>query len=68
MRAAQLQLCLARLRLQVYSTNERKSCSQTNVSLARKRVANIEIVQGLATKFAKVQGFHFFLEFFGSHF
>lgn len=48
--------------MQVYSTNERKSCSQTNVSLAHKRVATFEMVQGLPTMFAKVQGFQLFLK------
>ena len=46
----------------VYSTNERKSCSQTNASLAHRRVATFEMVQGLPTMFAKVQGFQLFLK------
>ena len=33
-----------------------------------KRVASFAIVQDLGTMFAKVQGFHFFLDFFGGHF
>ena len=53
---------------QVLLTDERKCSSQTNVSLAHKRVASFAIVQDLRTMFAKVQGFHFFLDFFGGHF
>ena len=48
--------------MQVFPTNERKSCPQTNVSLAHKRVALFAIVQDLATMFALLQGFQIFLE------